>query len=240
MAPIVGTAGWSIPASQVDCFRRDGSVLERYATRFDGVEVNSSFYRPHRPSTWARWAASVPPDFRFSVKVPKVVTHERKLVGCGDALAAFCDQVAALGDKLAVLLVQLPPKLSFDRSLVTDFFGLLSSLTDVQAVCEPRHLSWFDDDADRLLRDMRVARVAADPALTPSAALPGGWPGIAYWRLHGSPVRYRSEYGADRLEDYAQSVRRARDAGSAIWCIFDNTASGAATEDALRFSSLVG
>jgi uncharacterized protein YecE (DUF72 family) len=233
MAAIIGTAGWSIAASQADRFGREGSVLERYASRFGGVEINSSFYRPHRPSTWARWAESVPSDFRFSVKVPKVATHERKLIGCADALAPFCEQVTSLGDKLAVLLVQLPPKLGFDASVVTDFFGMLATLTDARAVCEPRHPSWFGDDADQLLRNLGVARVAADPALAPSAASPGGWRGLAYWRLHGSPVRYRSRYGADRLTHFAGQMRQEQDAGHAVWCIFDNTASGAAVEDAL-------
>lgn len=233
MALIIGTAGWSIPPNQADCFDRDGSVLTRYASRFRGVEINSSFYRPHRPATWARWAETVPADFRFAVKIPKVVTHERKLVDCADPLASFCDQVASLGDKLAILLVQLPPKLSFDAALAADFFGLLASRTKVRAVCEPRHVSWFENDADRLLRDLEVARVAADPAITPSAARPGGWRGLAYRRLHGSPVMYRSPYGADRLKAYARQIAQERNAGHDVWCIFDNTASGAATADAI-------
>lgn len=233
MSAIVGTAGWSIASKDADWFDREGSGLARYASRFGGVEINSSFYRPHRQSTWQRWADSVPADFRFSVKIPKAITHERKLVDCAEASDIFCGQVEALGGKLAVLLVQLPPKLAFDKAVVASFFEHLASSTIAQIVCEPRHPSWFDDDADRLLQTLEIARVAADPALTPSAAIPGGWREFAYWRLHGSPTIYRSAYGDDRLDGYARLVRGESDAAHPAWCIFDNTASFAATQDAL-------
>jgi len=233
MSLIVGTAGWSIPANDAGSFIKKGSLLERYASRFPGVEVNSSFYRSHRISTWARWSDSVPENFRFSVKIPKAITHERKLIECDDLMAKFLGEVSALGHKLAVLLIQLPPRLSFQASLVSDFFKMLSSRTAVRLACEPRHLSWFGEDADRLLKSFKIARVAADPALTPEAGRPAGWQGLSYWRLHGSPVMYRSAYGTERLSEYSQLVREERKAGHSVWCIFDNTASFAATSDAL-------
>src|SRR5256885_13730988 len=76
----VGCAGWSVRADHASHFPAEGSHLQRYAGRFAAVEINTSFYRPHRPATYARWAASVPSDFRFSVKVPKEITHKRRLV----------------------------------------------------------------------------------------------------------------------------------------------------------------
>jgi|SRR6187402_1991116 len=239
MAVIIGTAGWSIATKDAPAFNGGGTGLQRYASRFRGVEINSSFYRPHRFSTWARWAESVPADFRFAVKIPKTITHERKLVDCADPLTRFLAAVGGLGPKLAILLVQMPPKLDFQASIAADFFALLASRTDAQLVCEPRHPSWFDAEADGLLRTYEVARVATDPALTASAALPGGWRGVSYWRLHGSPVMYRSAYGADRLRDYAAQIRAERTAGRDVWCMFDNTASSAATGDALMLSDEV-
>ena len=232
MALIIGTAGWSIPSKDAAAFIEQGTSLERYASRFRGVEVNSSFYRPHRVTTWARWASSVPADFRFSVKMPKTITHQHKLVDCADLLAQFFDEVSGLGEKLGVLLVQLPPKLAFESSVVADFFALLASHTSVRPVCEPRHASWFADDAEHLLEKLHVARVAADPALTPSGSLPGGWRGLSYWRLHGSPVMYRSSY-ADRLAHYAKLISDGQEVSEDTWCMFDNTASSAATSDAL-------
>jgi uncharacterized protein YecE (DUF72 family) len=231
MAITIGTAGWSIGRDDAPHFDSEGSALERYAGRFNGVEINSSFYRPHRPSTWARWAQSVPQDFRFSVKVPKTISHERRLVGCDDLVQAFLDQTMLLGDKLAILLLQLPPSLAFHAATVEDFLSPIVAATPARIVCEPRHASWFEGEADRLLAARGVARAAADPARVPSAAMPGGWRGLAYWRLHGSPDMYRSAYDPERLDRYAQAL--ALPDQDEAWCIFDNTAAGAATGDAL-------
>lgn len=232
MSPVIGTAGWSIPAREAARFGPGGSVLERYATRFAGVEINSSFYRPHRPETWARWADSVPAGFRFAVKMPKTISHERKLVDCGDLVARFLDDVGGLGDKLAILLLQLPPGLAFDRVVVEPFLTALTTSSRARVVCEPRHPGWFEPEPDALLDSLEVARVAADPAIVPAAALPGGWRGLAYWRLHGSPHMYRSRYDAERLDQYAAWLRGEKEAGRTAWCIFDNTAASAAAGDA--------
>ena len=105
----IGVAGWSIASSVVSDFDAVGSHLERYARRFNAVEINSCFHRPHRASTYARWAANVGPDFRFAVKTPKTITHERRLRDCSDPIAAFAEQVAGVGDKRGPALVQLPP-----------------------------------------------------------------------------------------------------------------------------------
>lgn len=233
MTAFIGTAGWSIPKGVAGSFDREGPALARYASRFRAVEINSSFYRSHRPETYAKWAGLVPAEFRFAVKVPRAVTHEARLVGCRDLLAAFCNDVSMLGDKLRVLLVQLPPNLPFDSLLAGRFFDELESRTPARIVCEPRHPSWFDQTADTLLAKCRIARVAADPAPVPSGANPGGWPGLEYFRLHGSPTIYRSAYGAPRVADYAQRLEQSADAGQDAWCIFDNTASSAAISDAL-------
>jgi uncharacterized protein YecE (DUF72 family) len=233
MKGIVGTAGWSIARSEAEHFPTEGSALERYAAVFGGAEINSSFHRSHRASTWQRWAESVPYDFRFSAKLPKTVTHGQKLVDCADLVAAFLEEVAPLGGKLRVLLVQLPPKLAFDAAVAERFFANLKARSAAAVVCEPRHSSWFEDKADALLARLEVARVAADPAVVPAAAQPGGWRGLDYWRLHGSPAMYRSAYGPERLAPYADAMAEAEAAGRPAWCMFDNTASSAATGDAL-------
>jgi uncharacterized protein YecE (DUF72 family) len=114
---------------------------------------------------------------------------------------------------------------------------LLAESSSAAIACEPRHPTWFEPAADALLADWRVARVAADPARVPEAALPGGWGGLVYFRLHGSPVMYRSAYGPERLGAYADQLRAA--GGRPAWCIFDNTASSAATADALALGALL-
>jgi uncharacterized protein YecE (DUF72 family) len=233
MTLVIGTAGWSIPAQQAARFGPGESALARYATQFGGVEINSSFHRPHRAETWARWADSVPADFRFAVKLPKAISHERTLVDCGDLVADFLAAVSGLGDKLAILLLQLPPKLAFDPAVAEPFLATLTVASPARVVCEPRHPSWFEPGPEALLARLDIARVAADPALSPAAAAPGGWRGLDYWRLHGSPRMYRSSYDDGRLDLYAAALRDAVLAGRAAWCIFDNTASSAATGNAL-------
>lgn len=235
----IGTAGWSIARADADRFPLQGSGLERYAAVFGAVEINSSFHRPHRVSTWERWRDSVPPLFRFAVKVPKTITHEARLADCEEALATFVGETGALGDKLAVLLVQLPPKLAFDQQVAARFFEMLGRMSPARVACEPRHASWFTGEVDTLLETLRVARVAADPARHAGAGAPGGWRGLSYWRLHGSPVIYRSSY-ADRIAGYADALRAEDEAGRETWCIFDNTASSAATSNALALCDTLG
>ena len=208
-------------------------MLARYAARFAGVEINSSFYRPHRPETWRRWAETVPETFRFAVKVPRTITHEQRLADCDALAAAFVEAVQGLGEKLAVLLVQLPPKLAFDATVAKPFFAGFRKRAPACVACEPRHPSWFQAEADHLLEQLGIARVAADPAVVPAAADPGGWRGLAYWRLHGSPVTYRSSY-EDRLDHYAARIRAEIDEGREAWCMFDNTLSAFATVNALE------
>jgi uncharacterized protein YecE (DUF72 family) len=232
MSIVIGTAGWSIPTNDATHFGAGSSALARYATRFDGVEINSSFHRPHRRATWERWADSVPPSFRFAVKMPKTISHGNKLAGCGHLLADFLGEVGGLGDKLAILLLQLPPKLAFDRTVAEPFLIELAAATSALLVCEPRHPSWFEPAQDELLDNLGVARAAADPAIVPSAAQPGGWRGLSYWRLHGSPITYRSSYDDGRLDLYASLLLEERLAGRPAWCMFDNTASSAAVRDA--------
>ena len=234
----IGTAGWSIPRQYADRFPAEGTSLERYSARFPVVEINSSFHRPHRPATWERWRDSVPEAFRFSVKLPKQITHVWKLIDCSDELDMFLDQVTVLNEKLAVLLVQLPPKLSFDEKAAGKFFAKIRKRCGVQIACEPRHPTWFTSTADALLDRLGIARVAADPAICAEAASTGGWKGLSYWRLHGSPVMYRSTY-QDRIEAYADKLQCAAHGGSDVWCILDNTASSAALGDALALRSAV-
>ncbi len=233
----VGCAGWSLPRAEQARFPAAGSHLERYASRFDAVEINSSFHRPHRPATYARWSAGVPSSFRFSVKVPKTITHGLRLQPAGELVETFLTEAASLGEKLGCLLVQLPPSLSLEPAVAADFFTDLRSRSPVPLACEPRHPSWFTPQADVLLRELGVARVAADPACVPAAAEPGGLRELSYYRLHGAPKMYSSAYAEESLTALASRLQADAAAGRNVWCIFDNTTLGAATRNALDLRS---
>lgn len=234
----IATAGWAIPRTSAGRFPAEGVGLSRYAARFDGVEINTTFYRSHRASTLGRWAEVTPDHFRFAVKAPKAITHEARLQRAGPLLAAFRTEVEPLGAKLGPLLVQLPPSLAYDGAVAEAFFSELRGLWNGGVVCEPRHPSWFEAAADALLARHEVGRVAADPARHPRAATPGGWPGLAYWRLHGSPHMYRSSYDGAQLARLAAAMRQSP--AAEVWCVFDNTTSGAAATNALDLQAMFG
>ena len=235
-APVrIGTAGWGVPRRVADQFPARGTGLERYAARFDAAEINTTFYRSHRPGTLAKWAASTPEGFRFAVKAPKAVTHEARLEGCGELLARFFGEIAELGSKLGPVLVQLPPKLAFDPAVAAAFFEDLRTRHAGPVALEPRHPTWFETAPDRLLHDQQVARVAADPVRAPGADRPGGWDGLRYWRLHGSPRVYYDSYGPEVLARLADELRTS---AAEAWCVFDNTVSGAAAANALELQRL--
>jgi uncharacterized protein YecE (DUF72 family) len=234
----IGTAGWTIPKQHAAHFPAEGSHLERCSTTFPCVEINSSFHRPHMPKTWGRWAAVTPPEFRFAVKVPKTITHDAKLVNTGELLAVFLSQVSALGEKLGPLLVQLPPKLAYDEGTAHEFFTTLRELHTGAVVVEPRHATWFSPAVDRELRGFGVSRVAADPPKgSPLAANPGGDAALRYFRLHGAPRTYYSPYSDAFLKSLAKKLSEPSRAKE-TWVIFDNTALGHASENAVTLQEL--
>jgi uncharacterized protein YecE (DUF72 family) len=235
----VGTASWGLPKADQDKFPQGGNHLVRYAGLFDGVEINSSFYRPHRLSTYQRWAADVPDHFRFAVKMPKIITHENRLAGCDEALRGFLSEIAGLREKLGPILVQLPPSLPFGPSAAGAFLKDLRLRFDGDLVCEPRHASWFTNEVDAFLAECRIARVAADPRPHPDAGDPGGWTGLVYYRLHGSPKIYYSAYSDDVIAETARKLLKGVSTGAKAWCIFDNTAAFAATGNALALVALL-
>jgi uncharacterized protein YecE (DUF72 family) len=233
----IGTAGWSVPKQHANDLPQGDTHLARYSQVFHCSEINSSFYRSHRLSTWADWAATVHGDFRFSVKAPKVITHEAKLACTSDQLKEFLSEARTLSEKLGPVLFQLPPKSAFDTVIAKTFLIMLRDLHQGPTVFEPRHSTWFTAEADRLLKEFNIARVVADPARVPEAATAGGWSELIYCRLHGSPRMYYSAYPEPYLRTLAATINQQ--STKEIWCIFDNTASGAAFGDALSLKRLI-
>jgi uncharacterized protein YecE (DUF72 family) len=233
----IGTAGWAIPRATSGNFPMEGSGLSRYASVFNAAEINSTHHRSHQTKTYERWRETVPEQFRFSVKTPKALTHDARLLDCSDGVEEFLKEISPLAPKLGPILLQLPPSFAFDAAIVEPFCRILANGEQFRIACEPRHASWFNANVDRWLSNRRIARVAADPARHPGGDAPGGWRGLSYYRLHGSPRVYYSSYSAEELD--ALRDRLKRDDADERWCIFDNTASGAAAANAIALLQLL-
>lgn len=221
----IGTAGWSIPSQTKDFFPEGKSHLERYSQVFSGVELNSSFYHDHRGSTYAKWAMATDKDFRFSVKLHQRFSHDKEFKPSAKDLRMFISEIKNLENKFAVLLIQLPGSLHF-TSKFSRLLTLIRKNFDGSIVIEPRSVTWSEKEAIALYRDFEVTKVQADPERCPSP-LKLNFAGMDYYRLHGSPVIYRSSYA----EDFLKNIRKKLTKKS--WCIFDNTTLGHGTENAL-------
>ena len=226
-------AGWAIPSAHRGAFDAAQSGLARYATRFDTVEINSSFYRSHRRETYERWSHAVPRGFRFSVKMPRTITHEAGLRNATRLLEGFLEEAAGLGTKLGGILIQLAPSHAFDVGVARRFLTALRLRTTAQVWIEPRHSGWVSPRASDLLIAHDIGRVAADPPRIAGTEAPGACDRSRYWRWHGSPHVYYDAYSDAALDGLVAAVK-SRGAVRSTWCIFDNTAAGHAVADALR------
>jgi uncharacterized protein YecE (DUF72 family) len=229
----IGTAGWTLPTHLKKDFPQEGTHLERYAQIFNCVEINSSFYRDHRPETYARWAQSVPPTFRFSVKLSRYFTQETRLEEAGERLSETLAGPACLGPKWGCLLVQLPPSLPFRPGVAARFIDELREYYEGLIVWEPRHPSWVSSEALTLLRENQIHKVWADPEPCPLPTTASNRHHRAnYFRLHGSPQIYKSRYTESDLAKIMNMVEESHLVYPQTWCIFDNTTYGFATENA--------
>jgi uncharacterized protein YecE (DUF72 family) len=237
---LIGCAGWTIPAQHAHRFSGQGTHLERYARRFNAVEINSSFYRPHRPATYRRWAASVPDAFRFAVKMIKTITHVQRLRHTESALKQFLDEAMELERKLGCVLIQLPPSAACELPVADAFFALLRTHYAGPAVCEPRHASWFEPIVTDMLKRHAIGRVGADPLPHAGADEAAGDDTLHYFRLHGSPRMYYDAYDDAFLQRMAERLRASAASGAQGWCIFDNTALGHAVDNACTLMERLG
>jgi uncharacterized protein YecE (DUF72 family) len=159
----VGTSGYNYPEWKGNFYPANlaaAKMLPYYAERFSTVEINYTFYRMPTASLVAGWAAQVPAHFKFTLKAPKRITHDRRLRDVGDAVRGFCEAASELGPRLGALLFQLPPNFKKDLAVFDDFLGTLPPR--VCGAFEFRHESWLDDEVYARLRDRNLALCIAD------------------------------------------------------------------------------
>jgi uncharacterized protein YecE (DUF72 family) len=160
---LIGTSGYNYPEWKGSFYPADlpaSKMLPYYAERFSTVEINYTFYRMPTAKLVSGWAAQVPDAFRFTLKAPRRITHDRRLRGVEDLVRGFCDAASELGPRLGALLFQLPPNFRKDVSALDELLAVLPPR--VCGAFEFRHDSWLDDEVYARLRERNLALCLAD------------------------------------------------------------------------------
>ena len=241
---LLGTSGWSY-RDWIGPFykKKDKSMLSAYTKVFKAVEIDSTFYRYPSKGTAMGWLKYSPADFIFVAKLPKLITHEKRLSldqGVEDDLKRFCEimEPLHLNGKLGCMLIQLPPRFSFNLDLMEDFFKILP--TNIRFAVEFRDLSWMRDETWRLLKKYQVAYTIVDePLLPPQAHVTSK---IAYFRWHGKGVRpwYNYRYSINELEPWIPKVQEVADKVETVYGFFNNHYHGYAVENCLQVLEMLG
>jgi len=227
----IGCSGWSYPDWRgrfYDATLPQVAWFGHYATRFDTVEINNSFYQLPSRATVARWAAQAPPGFLYAVKANRFITHFRKLKDAAAPLRQFLARVRGLGDRLGPILYQLPPRWRYDRERLRTFLALLPA--DLTHVFEFRDASWMVDDALALLEARGASLCVHD--LEPGFDRQLAVGPAAYVRLHGTAPGYAGRYPASRLRAWARWLCAEAAGGRAAFAYFNNDVGAAAPDDA--------
>jgi uncharacterized protein YecE (DUF72 family) len=235
----VGCCGWQYRHWRGRFYPRElptDAWLEHYATTFDTVELNNSFYRLPEADAFAAWARRVPPDFCFAVKASRYLTHLKRLREPREPLDRLWSRAARLGPHLGPMLYQLPPR--WDRNLdrLRDFVAALPR--DRRQAIEFRDPSWYHADVYEVLVEGGVSLCLHD--MPGSATKPEPVGSFIYVRFHGASGKYRGGYSDDELRTWAGRLREWADDGRSCFAYFNNDVGGHAPRDAVRLRELIG
>ncbi len=241
---VLGTSGWSYREWIGPFYKKKvKSMLSAYCKVFKTVEINSTFYRYPSKGTAMGWLKYSPADFIFTAKIPKLITHEKKLSldeGVEDDLKRFCDLMEPLhlNGKLGCMLIQLPPRFGFNLDPMEDFFKILP--TNIRFAVEFRDLTWMRDETWRLLKKYQVAYTIVDePLLPPEVKVTSK---IAYFRWHGKGTRpwYNYRYHIGELEPWVPKVKEVAYKVDTVYGYLNNHYHGYAVENCLQILELLG
>ncbi len=238
----IGTSGWSYPHWQDRFYSgvAQKGWLKFYAERFSAVEVNGTFYRLQSPTTFEKWFKfnETPPTFRFAIKANRYLTHNKKLLNPKPSILIEKNHAEALGEKLAVVLWQLPGLLKKNSARLQGFIDALQQWPEVRHSIEFRHASWFDDETADRLAQANIAVCLSDAETWPM------WDrvtsNLVYIRLHGHARTYASSYSKSELAYWAERIVQWNKQGKDVHVYFDNDAECAAPFNALALQSLIG
>ncbi|WP_431609445.1 DUF72 domain-containing protein [Chryseobacterium sp. 'Rf worker isolate 10'] len=209
--------------------------LSLYSQTFNAVEINSTFYRKPTSKTLLKWYDETPDSFRFFIKIPKSITHQSRLENSREEIAAFCNHIQShLKDKLSGFLYQLPPSFkntpeNTERIVHTLDHSFLN-------VIEFRHNSWWQKEIFDLLKDLNtIFSGVSFPGDLPENVIINH-PEILYYRLHGKPILYKSEYSKDFMNELAEKIKNS---GKTAYIFFNNTWGTAAINNSLYLKNIL-
>jgi uncharacterized protein YecE (DUF72 family) len=234
----VGCSGWQYQHWRGNFYPPDVPQkrwFEHYASVFDTVEINNSFYRLPTEETFAAWAERAPARFLFAVKASRFLTHMKKLKDPEEPVERFFSRAQALGRHLGPVLYQLPPGWKLDRGRLEYFLQVLPR--DIRHVLEFREPSWYADDVYALLERHGVALCLHDMPKSATGRTRIG--PFIYVRFHGATGRYDGSYPDERLRDWAEWLNEQRTAGVDVYAYFNNDLGGHAPRNALTLRRLL-
>lgn len=208
-------------------------------TKFQCVELNSSFYNLPRETTVAGWLNRTPHTFSFCPKLSRYITHQMQLVNIDESLDKFFGVFKPMKERLGPVLIQLPPGLSLDITLISNFFNLIQShYCDFRLAVEIRNRSWIKDEFFELLEKLRIGFVIADSGnrYPTSEKISTDF---VYLRFHGRENLYASDYSERVLNEYADKIINWIKEGKDVWAFFNNDYYGYAVKNALRLRDIV-
>jgi uncharacterized protein YecE (DUF72 family) len=232
MRTFIGTSGFSYAPWRGSFYPEKlpaGRMLSYYAERLDAVEINNTFYRMPSADALAKWAAETPAGFRFALKSPRRITHERRLADVADSLTRLHEVATTLGERLGPVLFQLPPFLRKDVPLLSAFAAQLPA--GMRAAVEFRHASWFVPEVYDVLRarDAALCLAESEDLATPVEAT-ATW---GYLRLR------RQDYGEPELGAWAERARAQSTVWQECYVFFKHEDEGKGPKLAARFRELL-
>ncbi|ASK29013.1 histidine kinase [Chryseobacterium sp. T16E-39] len=206
-----------------------------YAKQFNAVEINSTFYRKPTAKTLVKWFDDTPEEFRFFIKIPKSVSHEKRLIECKEEITLFCQHIhESLKYKLSGFLYQFPP--SF-KNTPQNLKLIINNLDfDFLNVIEFRHPSWWVHEVFEVLQHKNIVFSGVSfPGDLPEEVI-SNHPSTLYYRLHGNPVLYKSEYTEEFLNDLAKKLQKTQ---KKTFIFFNNTWGIAAIKNGLYLKRIL-
>ena len=240
----IGTSNIVVPGTKQsfpEAFR-DKSRLHYYSTLFNSLEVNRSFYKVPLPRTFERWAGEVSPEFSFTIKLWKGITHNKQLIYEPEDIRKFLSGADLLKEKRGCLLVQFPASIQFIQ--LEKVAGILQNIrihditSSWRIAVEFRHNSWYTTETYEMLNSFTATMVIHDmPASRVTEQKTNA--SFVFIRYHGINGDYRDSYSFEHLNAQAFSIREWLSQGKDVFAYFNNTI-GAAFENAVLLKNLVG